>query len=187
MTDPGSLTVLGVDPGTASTGYGVVKARGQRLAAVCGGVVSTAASAPAEQRLAGIAESLEELIAAHRPAAVAIEDIFFSRNVRTAFAVGQARGVALAAAGRARIPCFTYTPQAVKLAVCGAGAGQAPKEQVQRMVTTLLGLERPPGSDHAADALAVAICHTHSAPARAAAQQAASREGVRLRSQNHRP
>jgi crossover junction endodeoxyribonuclease RuvC len=158
------LTVLGVDPGTASTGYGVVQADGGHLSAVCGGVISTSASESLEQRLGAIFTRLDELLDSYRPQAMAVEEIFFGRNVRTAFAVGQARGVVLGAAGLRQIPCFPYTPQAVKLSVCGAG--QAGKEQVQRMVAALLGLERPPEPDHAADALAVAICHLHTALAR---------------------
>jgi len=149
--------VLGIDPGTASTGYGLVEYRNGTLVSLGGGVMSTSPDEPLERRLAAIAACLEELIASHGPAAVAVEDIFFGRNVRTAFAVGQARGAVLAAAGALDVPCFAYTPQAVKLAVCGSG--RAGKEQVQRMVAALLGLSCPPESDHAADALALAICH----------------------------
>jgi crossover junction endodeoxyribonuclease RuvC len=159
--------VLGIDPGTASTGYGVVQARGQELAALCGGVIATAAQEPLERRLGEIFGQLDELLERYRPDAVAVEDIFFGRNVRTAFAVGQARGVALGAAGRRGIPCFAYTPQAVKLSVCGSG--QAGKEQIQRMVGALLALPAPPEPDHAADALAVAICHAHNMRPAAAA------------------
>jgi crossover junction endodeoxyribonuclease RuvC len=155
------LTVLGVDPGTAATGYGIVVARGQTLSAVCGGVITTAAGEPLERRLGAIFAQIGELLDEHRPQAIAVEDIFFGRNVRTAFAVGQARGVVLGAAGLRDTPCFTYTPQAIKLAVCGVG--QAPKDQVQRMVAALLSLESPPEPDHAADALAVAICHSNHA------------------------
>jgi crossover junction endodeoxyribonuclease RuvC len=151
--------VLGIDPGTASTGFGVVESTPGHLRALTGGVISTGASEPLERRLAAISTRLRDLIAEHDPHALAVEDIFFGRNVRTAFAVGQARGAVLAAAGAAGVPCFAYTPQAVKLAVCGHG--NAGKEQVQRMVAALLGLERPPASDHAADALALAICHAH--------------------------
>jgi crossover junction endodeoxyribonuclease RuvC len=158
----GELTVLGIDPGTASTGYGVVQSRGGRLSAVCGGVISTSADEPLERRLGAIFNSLVELLDAHRPQAVAIEEIFFGRNVRTAFAVGQARGVVLSAAGLRGVRCFAYTPQAVKLAVCGAGGAR--KEQVQRMVAALLRLETPPEPDHAADALALAICHANRVP-----------------------
>jgi crossover junction endodeoxyribonuclease RuvC len=149
--------VLGIDPGTASTGFGVVERTGGALGALTGGVIRTPAEEPLERRLASIAARLEELIAEHRPGALAIEDIFFGRNVQTAFAVGQARGAVLAVAGAAGVPCFAYTPQAVKLAVCGSG--KAGKEQVQRMVAALLALEAPPASDHTADALALAICH----------------------------
>jgi crossover junction endodeoxyribonuclease RuvC len=154
---PNGAVVLGIDPGTASTGFGLVRRDSGALASLGGGVLSTSADEPLERRLAAISASIEELVVVHRPAALAIEDIFFGRNVRTAFAVGQARGAVLAAAGRADVPCFTYTPQAVKQAVCGSG--RADKDQVQRMVAALLGLDQPPESDHAADALALAICH----------------------------
>ena len=164
------LTVLGVDPGTAATGYGIVVARGQALSAVCGGVITTPAAEPLERRLGAIFAQIGELLDEHRPQAIAVEDIFFGRNVRTAFAVGQARGVVLSAAGLRELPCFTYTPQAIKLAVCGAG--QAPKDQVQRMVGALLGLASIPEPDHAADALAVAICHANHARIGPAAQSA---------------
>jgi crossover junction endodeoxyribonuclease RuvC len=157
--DDGAAVVLGIDPGTASTGFGVVERCGGALASRGGGVISTKPDQPLERRLAAISACLHELVAEHRPAALAIEDIFFGRNVRTAFAVGQARGAILAAAGAGGIPCFAYTPQAVKLAVCGSG--RAGKDQVQRMVAALLGLDEPPASDHAADALALAICHAN--------------------------
>jgi crossover junction endodeoxyribonuclease RuvC len=159
VTARGPLRILGIDPGTASTGFGVVESRVQRLRAICGGVISTSSRVPVEQRLAEIAGSIADLLDEHRPAALAIEEVYFGRNVRSAFAVGQARGAVLAAAGGRGVPCFSYTPQAVKLAVCGSGA--AGKEQVQRMVGALLGLNAPPASDHAADALALAICHSH--------------------------
>jgi crossover junction endodeoxyribonuclease RuvC len=162
MSFAAPLTVLGIDPGTASTGYGVVEARGQKLRAICRGVVETAPAEPLERRLGTIFGAIAALLDEHRPDAVAVEEIFFGRNVRTAFSVGQARGVVLGAAGMRDIPCFAYTPQAVKLSVCGAG--QAQKDQVQRMVKALLGLDAVPESDHAADALAVAICHAFQAP-----------------------
>ena len=158
MTAQAPLRILGIDPGTASTGFGVVESAGQRLTALCGGVISTSAGLPLEQRLAAIAARLGELLAEHEPHAVAVEEVYFGRNVRSAFAVGQARGAVLAAAGGRDVPCFSYTPQAVKLAVCGSGA--AGKGQVQRMVGALLSLPDPPASDHAADALALAICHS---------------------------
>jgi crossover junction endodeoxyribonuclease RuvC len=116
--------------------------------------------------LADIHARVSDLIRAHEPVALAVEDLYFGRNTHSAFAVGQARGVVLLSAGMAGIPCFSYTPQAVKQAVCGSGS--AGKGQVQRMVGALLSLPRPPEPDHAADALAVAICHAHGAPLRAA-------------------
>jgi crossover junction endodeoxyribonuclease RuvC len=153
------LRVLGIDPGTASTGFGVVDSRAQTLSTITGGVITTGPDIPLERRLASIAGHLSELLDEHEPHALAIEEVFFGRNARSAFAVGQARGAVLAAAGARQVPCFSYTPQAVKLAVCGSGAAR--KDQVQRMVGALLGLEAPPASDHAADALALAICHAH--------------------------
>jgi crossover junction endodeoxyribonuclease RuvC len=160
------MIVLGIDPGTASTGYGVVARREGRLVALDGGVIATAASEPLEARLATIHAALERLVAEHRPDAMAVEALYFGRNVRTALAVGQARGVALLAAGQRGLPVFTYTPQQVKGAVCGSG--RAEKGQVQRMVQSLLSLPAPPEPDHAADALAVALCHANEAPMRAA-------------------
>jgi crossover junction endodeoxyribonuclease RuvC len=156
------VVVLGIDPGSANTGYGVVVARGRQLAALDGGVIATRAPEPLERRLARIHAGLCDLIAEHRPDALAVEELYFGQNARTAFAVGQARGVVLLSAGVAGVPCFSYTPQAVKLAVCGSGA--AAKDQVQRMVGALLSLPSPPEPDHAADALAVAICHANGAP-----------------------
>ena len=156
------MVVLGIDPGTAHTGYGVVVSRGRMLAALDGGVIETRAGAPLERRLADIHVRVCDLIAEHRPAALAVEDLYFGRNAHSAFAVGQARGVVLLSAGIHGVPCFSYTPQAVKQAVCGSGA--APKEQVGRMVGALLSLSEPPSPDHAADALAVAICHANGAP-----------------------
>lgn len=160
------VVVLGIDPGTANTGYGVVVSRGHRFGALDGGVIRTSEPQPLEQRLATIHARMGELIAEHRPDAVAVEELYFGQNVRTAFAVGQARGVVLLAAGSAGVPCFSYTPQQIKQAVCGSGA--AAKDQVQRMVGSLLSLPEPPKPDHAADALAVAICHSNGAPLRAA-------------------
>ncbi|HEX6459514.1 MAG TPA: crossover junction endodeoxyribonuclease RuvC [Thermoleophilaceae bacterium] len=160
------VIVLGIDPGTAHTGYGVVLARGGTLAALDGGVLRTAPTSSLEQRLAHIHEQVCGLIEEHQPEAMAVEDLFFGQNARSAFAVGQARGVTLLAAGQAGVPCFSYTPQAVKQAVCGSG--RADKGQVQRMVGALLKLPAPPEPDHAADALAVAICHANGARMKAA-------------------
>ena len=116
------VVVLGIDPGSAHTGYGVVLSRGRTLAALDGGVIETRSGTPLERRLAEIHARVCDLIAEHRPEALAVEELYFGKNVRTAFAVGQARGVVLLSAGMAGVPCFSYTPQAVKQAVCGSGA-----------------------------------------------------------------
>ncbi len=160
------MIVLGVDPGLANTGYGVVAHRGGRPVALDGGVIETASGLPAERRLAEIHTGIDALLAEHEPAAVALEELYFGANARSAFAVGQARGVVMLAAGQRGVPCAGYTPQQVKGAVCGSG--RAGKEQVARMVGALLGLHEPPRPDHAADALAVAICHLNRAPLAAA-------------------
>jgi len=149
--------VMGIDPGSANLGFGIVRVEGNRMVALDGGVVETAAGVPMERRLAQIHSELSGLLAWHEPAALALEEVFFGKNVQTAMTVGRASGVAMLAAAQAGVECFTYTPQAIKMAVCGSGA--AGKRQVQRMVGTLLGLPEPPTPDHAADALAVAICH----------------------------
>lgn len=156
------MLVLGIDPGTASTGYGLVRSSGSRLHQVAEGVIQTRAGVATEKRLAEIHARVGALLDEHRPAAIAIEELYFGANVRTAFAVGQARGVVLLAAGQRGIPSRSYTPQQVKAAVCGNG--RAAKDQVGRMVARLLGLEAAPSPDHAADALAVAICDLNSAP-----------------------
>jgi crossover junction endodeoxyribonuclease RuvC len=170
-----SMIVLGIDPGTASTGYGVVLGSGPHLCALEDGVIQTRAGVPPERRLAEIYGRIGELLDVHRPDAIAIEELYFGANVRTAFAVGQARGVVLLAAGQRGVPSSSYTPQQVKGAVCGHG--RAGKDQVARMVARLLGLPAPPAPDHAADALAVAICAVNRAPL-AAALAAGSRTAV---------
>src|SRR5438270_721429 len=156
------MIVLGIDPGTADTGYGVVQSVGSRLRALDRGVIRTGPRLALELRLAEIHAKVSELLERHGPEAVAVEELYFGANARTAFAVGQARGVVLLAAGQRGVPARSYTPQQVKGAVCGHG--KAGKEQVARMVARLLGLSEPPGSEHAADALAVAVCELNRAP-----------------------
>lgn len=158
------MVVLGIDPGTANTGYGVVARVGGRLVALDGGVIK--ASGELGARLVLIHDRVCELVEEHRPSAVAVEDIYFGANARSAFAVGQARGVVMLAGAQRGLDCASYTPQQVKSAVCGSG--RAEKLQVQRMVQSLLSLTELPRPDHAADALAVAICHASAAPMRAA-------------------
>ena len=156
------MLVLGIDPGTASTGYGVVRSTGSRLQALHRGVIETRSAIALERRLAEIHGRVVELLDQFRPDAMAVEELYFGANVQTAFAVGQARGVVLLAAGQRGLPSRSYTPQQVKAAVCGHG--RAGKEQVANMVARLLGLPEPPTPDHAADALAVAICDLNRAP-----------------------
>ena len=163
------MVVMGIDPGTASTGYGVVRRRDGRFVALDGGVIQTAARSAPEARLAAIYERVCELLDEHLVQDLAIEDLYFGQNARSAFAVGQARGVVMLAAGRRAIACSSYTPQQIKGAVCGSG--RAAKDQVQRMVQTLLMLPELPRPDHAADALAVAICHANGARLQAALER----------------
>jgi crossover junction endodeoxyribonuclease RuvC len=170
--------VMGVDPGAANLGFGVVRVEGTHMVALDGGVIETAPDEPQERRLTRIHKAISELLEWHEPKALALEDLYFGRNVRSAMGVGQACGVAMLAAGQRGVRCFTYTPQAIKMAVCGSGA--AGKKQVQRMVGTLLGLPEPPAPDHAADALAVAICHAGGALEEIAVTRA-PRRGARSR------
>jgi crossover junction endodeoxyribonuclease RuvC len=160
------MIVLGIDPGTASTGYGVVRNQGTRFQALEAGVIQTPAGIRLERRLADIHEQVGELLDRFEAEALAVEELYFGANVRTAFAVGQGRGVVLLAAGQRGIAAESYTPQQVKAAVCGHG--RADKDQVGRMVARLLGLPDVPRPDHAADALAVAVCHLNRAPLAAA-------------------
>jgi crossover junction endodeoxyribonuclease RuvC len=149
------VIVLGIDPGTAALGYGIVENRSGRLRMVDSGTFVTKPDASLPQRLLAIHALLDELIALHKPDLVAVERLFFSRNAQTAFAVGQARGVVLLAAAQAEVPVREATPSEVKMAV--TGHGRAEKDQVGRMVAVCLGLKDPPRPDDTADALAVAI------------------------------
>jgi crossover junction endodeoxyribonuclease RuvC len=160
------MIVVGIDPGTSNTGYGVVEGLGPRLRALEDGVIRTRKGAPLERRLAEIHAHVCDVLDAHAPDAMAIEELYFGANARTAFAVGQARGAILLAAGQRRLPLHSYTPQQVKGAVCGQG--RAGKEQVSTMVARLLGMPAPPAADHTSDAMAVAICHLNRAPLAAA-------------------
>ena len=156
------MKVVGIDPGTANCGYGIVHESGGRLRAVCHGSWSTPAGARPEARLRTLFEGVAGLIAEHAPDAVVLEESFVGVDARTALSVGQARGAVLVASALADIPCAEYAPARVKQAVCGYG--RAEKAQVQRMVRSILGLKAIPTPNHAADALAVAICHALSPP-----------------------
>lgn len=151
------IRVLGLDPGVATTGYGIIERRGSSLGLLDAGTVTTPAGDPLPARLLAIYGRVGDLIRRFRPDAVAVERVLFSANARTAMAVGQGSGVVLLAASEEGVPVEMYSPNEVKLAV--AGYGGAPKVQVARMVATILGIAEPPRPDDAADACALAICH----------------------------
>jgi crossover junction endodeoxyribonuclease RuvC len=159
------MFVLGVDPGVSRCGYGCVSSEGGTMRPVAVGVLSTPASEPLPARLGALDADIRALLADLRPDVVAVERLFFQANVRTAMSVGQASGLVLAAAARAGCEVVEYTPGQVKQAVAGYGA--ATKEQVQRMVQSLLGLTDRPRPPDAADALALALCHLAMAPLQA--------------------
>jgi len=161
------VKVLGIDPGTAACGYGIVHEDHGRLRAVDFGWWRTSSGEPPAARLKTIFEGARELIELHGPDAVALEESYVGADARIALSVGQARGVVLVACALAAVDCREYPPATVKQAVCGYGRAQ--KDQVQRMVTRLLGLRTLPKPDHAADALAVAICHALASPLQRAA------------------
>jgi len=149
------VIVLGIDPGTAAMGYGIVESTGGRLRSIDFGVIATSPDTGLPDRLLEAHAGIARLLVAHAPEVVAVERLFFSRNAQTAFAVGQARGIVLLAAAQAGVPVVEATPNEVKSAIAGYGA--ADKEQVQRMVQVVLELSRPPTPDDAADALAIAV------------------------------
>jgi crossover junction endodeoxyribonuclease RuvC len=154
------VLVLGIDPGTATTGYGLVQESATGPEMVAYGTILTPAGQPMPERLLTLYRELKQLIALHRPDTGAVEKLFFQKNVSTAMTVGQARGIALLALAEAHISIGEYNPRDVKQAV--AGYGGADKPQVQQMVRAILNLTEIPKPDDAADALAVAICHLHS-------------------------
>ena len=152
--------ILGIDPGLANTGWGLVRQSGARLSCIAYGCVSTAAEMPLEQRLRKIYEQVGAVIDRFRPECVGIETVWFGQNVTAAFATGQARGAALVACAERDLKVGEFAPRQIKLSVVGTGSAE--KEQVQYMVRQILGLEKVPQPDHAADALAAAICYaTH--------------------------
>ncbi len=159
------MRVLGIDPGTATTGYGVVEEAEGGLRALAYGVVTTSPDLPLPHRLQAIYRELRRLVQQWQPDAAAVEELYFNVNVRTAMSVGQARGVALLALADEGLTVAEYGPGEVKQALTGYGGAE--KRQMQEMVRMLLGLPAVPHPDDAADALAVAICHLHSARLRA--------------------
>jgi crossover junction endodeoxyribonuclease RuvC len=154
------MIILGIDPGIGTTGVGVIECVGNQFTILDYGAITTPPNSPLPQRLVELHDKISAIVARYSPDAVAVEELFFNRNVTTALIVGQARGVILLAAAKAGISISSYTPSEVKIAVCGYG--KADKQQVQQMVKSLLKMEKVPRPDDVADALAIAICHSHS-------------------------
>jgi len=164
------MLVIGVDPGTATTGFGLVREDDAgNLIPVDYGIIQTPAKMAMPQRLVAIQQRLSEILQLHQPDSGAVENLYFQRNVRTAMTVGQARGVVLLTLAQAELPVSEYTPLEIKQAVVGYGGAE--KHQVQQMVSALLNMDEIPRPDDAADALAVAICHLHSARMKAVYEQ----------------
>ena len=160
------MVILGIDPGLAIVGWGVVDYEKSRFRTIAYGSIQTPAGMRTEERLKCIYEALTELISKYRPQAMAVEELFFTNNVTTGIRVAEARGIILLCAEQAGVPVAEYTPMQVKQAV--VGYGKAEKKQVIVMTTMLLGLAKPPKPDDTADALAIAICHAHSGASRLA-------------------
>lgn len=152
------MKILGIDPGTATTGFGVIEVEAGKKKVIDFGVISTHKDLPMPDRLKELYTDLNRIIKIHQPDCCAVEQLFFARNVTTGITVGQARGVALLVAAQKKLDIFEYTPLQVKQAA--TGYGQASKKQVSQMVKTILGLAEIPAPDDAADALAIAICHS---------------------------
>lgn len=160
------MIILGIDPGLAIVGWGVLEYKGSRFRTLGYGSIQTPAGMPTEERLVAIYDSLAKLIETYRPDCMAVEELFWNTNQTTGIRVSEARGVILLCATQRNVKIFEYTPLQVKQAV--VGYGRAEKKQVISMVTMLLGLEKPPKPDDTADALAIAICHGHSGASRLA-------------------
>jgi crossover junction endodeoxyribonuclease RuvC len=154
------MSILGIDPGTATTGFGLIRETSTGVESLVYGVISTSPEDPMEKRLLKIYQDFKKILDLHQPESCAVEKLFFRRNVTTAISVGQARGVILLALSEKNIPIAEYTPNEIKQAVVGYGG--ANKKQVQLMVQAILNLKILPKPDDAADALAIAICHLHS-------------------------
>lgn len=155
------MVILGIDPGVATIGFGVVHAERGKNTLLQYGVITTPAGLPLSRRLVQISEDMEQLIRQFKPDEMAVEELFFSKNITTGIAVAHGRGVILLAAEKLGVPVFEYTPMQVKQAVVGYGAAQ--KRQVMLMTQRLLGMKEVPKPDDAADALAIAICHSRAA------------------------
>ncbi|MBE6637401.1 MAG: crossover junction endodeoxyribonuclease RuvC [Ruminococcaceae bacterium] len=158
------MIILGIDPGLAIVGYGIVEYQAHGFRTLAYGAITTPAHTPVEERLAAIYDGMSDLITMYHPAEMAIEELFFTKNITTGISVAEARGVALLAAKKKNVSIFEYTPMQVKQAVVGYGGAE--KKQVQMMVKTILKLEKMPKLDDTADALAIAICHAHTGGSR---------------------
>lgn len=153
------MIILGIDPGFAIVGYGLIQEQGNTIQSLDYGVIQTDKSTPFPDRLIGIYNSLNQIIKIYHPHVMALEEIFFAKNTKTAINVAQARGVIMLSARINNLPIFEYRPNQVKIAVTGSGS--AAKKQIQDIIALLLGLSCPPKPDDAADALAIAICHSN--------------------------
>jgi len=173
------MRVIGIDPGTVTTGYGVVDEVDHRLLYVASGSITPPARQPLPKRLKKIYDELVVVFRTQNPTAVVVENTFVSKHFQSALKLGQAHGIALLAAETCALPVYECMPTEVKLAVVGYGAAR--KDQVENMVGRLLNLKTPPDSHHAADALAVAICYLHSAKIRALANPVAADRGMPAR------
>jgi len=152
------MKILGIDPGTATTGFGLIAKDGAKLKSLDYGVISTSKDKEMHNRLEVLYDDINSLIKQHKPEVIVVEKLFFTNNITTAMTVSQARGVVLLAASKNKVPIAEYTPLQVKMAV--SGYGKATKKQVQEMVKRILKLDSIPKPDDAADALAIAICHS---------------------------
>ena len=171
------MRIFGIDPGSERTGYGCIDSDGSRCELVACGAITVPSGCPFPDRLARIFDALAAMLATHRPACVAVEEVFHGRNAHSALKLGQVRGVVLLAAARAGLPVAEYAAASVKQAV--VGYGRAEKRQVQRMVGLLLGMDEPPSPHDASDALAVAVCHAYAGAAAPAGSTAGANAGVR--------
>jgi crossover junction endodeoxyribonuclease RuvC len=180
------VKIFGIDPGSDRTGYGCIEAHGSRYHVIISGSLSAPARSTFPEKLKHIHTGLTGLLVRHRPDCVAVETIFYARNVRSALKLGHARGVALLAASESGLPVFEYAPAEIKRAV--VGYGRAEKRQVQQMIKVLLGLDDIPSPHDVADALAVAICHLHSATGIIAERAAVVKPSTAMRSwRDYRP
>ncbi|MEE2613018.1 MAG: crossover junction endodeoxyribonuclease RuvC [Acidobacteriota bacterium] len=171
------MRIFGIDPGSRCTGYGCIDTDGSRCRVVVCGAITVPARTPFSDKLTRVYDELASLLARHRPACVAIEEVFFARNASSALKLGHVRGVAMLAASKAGLPVAEYAPTEVKRAV--VGYGRADKRQVQQMVALLLGLDEAPAPHDVSDALALAVCHAHTTSSPLAAARSVGRGGVR--------